>query len=72
MLRELTNAVIQRHALDTLVVGAWNRRSQLRLADSLYVELAASRSTPLITTDRRLRAAPWAEVISTELDPPGS
>jgi predicted nucleic acid-binding protein len=72
MLRELTNAVIQRHALDALVVGAWNRRGQLRLADALYVELAASLSTPLITTDGRLRTAPWAEVISTELDTPGS
>jgi predicted nucleic acid-binding protein len=35
----------------------------VRLADALYVELAAVRNCPLVTTDRRLRNAPGAEVV---------
>jgi len=38
------------------------RRVHMRLADALYVELAARLAVPLITTDRRLaRATPVAE-----------
>jgi predicted nucleic acid-binding protein len=36
---------------------------ELRLADALYVELAAARALPLVTTDRRLRAVPVVEVV---------
>jgi predicted nucleic acid-binding protein len=35
----------------------------LRLADALYVELAASRALPLITTDGRLHPVPVAEIV---------
>lgn len=59
----VAEAPIQRHPLSELLDGAWARRYQLRLADALYVELAVARGLPLITTDRRLRAEPAAEVI---------
>jgi predicted nucleic acid-binding protein len=45
------------------MVGAWARRHQLRLADALYVELAAVRRAALVTTDRRLRALPMVDVV---------
>lgn len=55
---------LQRHALESLLAGAWARRENLRLVDSLYVELAAQLNAPLVTTDRRLaRATPLAEVV---------
>jgi predicted nucleic acid-binding protein len=63
MLRRLVAAPIQRHPVAGLLVGAWSRRHQLRLADALYVELAASRSLPLVTTDRRLHSASNVEVV---------
>jgi predicted nucleic acid-binding protein len=62
-LRGLVAAPIQRHDVSDLLVGSWSRRHQLRLVDALYVELAVSRDLPLITTDRRLRAAPAADVV---------
>lgn len=62
-LHELTAAPVQRHPLSGLVLGAWARRDQLRLADALYVELAVSLGLSLITTDRRLHAAPVADVV---------
>jgi predicted nucleic acid-binding protein len=64
MLPALAAAPIERHQVATLLLGAWARRHQLRLSDALYVELAASRSLPLVTTDRRLHPVPVAEVIS--------
>lgn len=64
MLVRLAAAPIQRHPVTGLLIGAWSRRDRLRLADALYVELAASRALPLITTDRRLRPVPVAEVVS--------
>lgn len=63
MLRSLMAAPIQRHPVTELVLGTWARRHQLRLVDALYVELAVSRGVPLITTDRRLHAAPFADVV---------
>lgn len=62
-LHELTAAPIQRHPLTGLLLGAWARRHQLRLADALYVELAVSRGLALVTTDSRLHAAPAADVV---------
>jgi predicted nucleic acid-binding protein len=62
-LRALVAAPIQRHDVSTLLLDSWARRHQLRLADALYVQLAVSRGVALVTTDRRLRAAPAAEVI---------
>ncbi len=39
----LATAPIHRHPANELMLGAWARRHQLRLADALYVELAVSR-----------------------------
>lgn len=64
MLAKLAEAPIERHPLTELLGGAWSRRHQLRLADALYVELAVFCDLPLVTTDRRLRAVPVAEVVS--------
>lgn len=55
MLYQLAAAPIQRHPVADLLIGAWARCHQLRLADALYVELAMSRGLPLVTTDRRLQ-----------------
>lgn len=63
MLMRLAAAPIQRHPVAALLIGAWARRQQLRLADALYVELAAGLDLPLITTDRRLQGAPAVEVV---------
>ena len=63
MLRRLAAAPIQRHPVAGLLLGAWARHHQLRLADALYVELAVSRDLPLITTDGRLHPVPVAEVV---------
>lgn len=64
-LHDLTTAPIQRHPVTDLLLGTWARRHQLRLVDALYVELAISRGVPLVTTDRRLHAAPSADVVVT-------
>ncbi len=63
MLTRLAGAPIERHPVMGLLIGAWSRRHELRLADALYVELAASRDLPLITTDRRLHPVAVAEVV---------
>ncbi len=63
LLGHVVDAPIERHPVQWLVVGAWARRSRLRLADALYVELATARDAPLVTTDRRLRDAPMADVV---------
>jgi len=63
LLGRVADAPIERHPVQHLVAGAWARRHQLRLADALYVELAAARHAPLVTTDRRLGDAPMADVV---------
>ncbi len=63
MLTRLSSAPMVRHPVADLLAGAWARRSRLRLADALYVELAVARAMPLVTTDRRLRPVPVAEVV---------
>ncbi len=63
LLGHVVDAPIERHPVQELVAGAWARRHQLRLADALYVELATARRAPLVTTDRRLRGAPMADVV---------
>ena len=63
-LNALAAAPITRHGVDDLLLGAWARRHRLRLADALYVELAAQLDCPLVTTDRRLRDEPVADIIS--------
>ena len=40
--------------LPSLLAGAWNRQSSLRLSDALYVELAEITERRLITSDRKL------------------
>ncbi|PRX47461.1 putative nucleic acid-binding protein [Prauserella shujinwangii] len=61
----LTAAPLTRHAVIELAPGAWARRADLRLADALYVELAARLHAPLLTTDHRLaRACAHAESIT--------
>ncbi len=64
MLMRLAAAPIQRHPVAGLLVAAWSRRHQLRLADALYVQLATSLAMPLITTDRRLRSVPGVEALT--------
>lgn len=60
-LRRMRGLNAQEHRLDGLLLGAWGRRDNLRLADALYVELAAQLGTVVVTTDRRLaRASPLA------------
>jgi len=62
-LRDLAALPVERHGLETLL-GAWGRRSNLRLADALYVELAVNLGARLVTTDGRLAAQPQVEVLS--------
>ncbi|KAJ1684776.1 hypothetical protein LUZ63_020047 [Rhynchospora breviuscula] len=62
-IRDLVAAPLHRHDVSDLLVGSWARRLQLRLVDAVYVELAVSRDAPLVTTDRRLRNAPQADVV---------
>lgn len=64
MIGHLSAAPIVRHALAELLLGAWARRNNLRLADALYVELASALDLPLISTDRRLQPIELVEVIS--------
>ena len=56
-LEALTRAPIERHALTTLVAGAWRRRARFRLVDALYVELSEALGARLLTTDGRLASA---------------
>jgi len=63
MLQHLAAAPIQRHPVTTLLLGAWGRRHQLRLADALYVELAISLGLPLVTTDARLHPVQVADIV---------
>jgi predicted nucleic acid-binding protein len=65
ILSEVPEAVIRRHPLRPLLRGAWSRRHRLRLADALYVELAAELGM-LVTTDRRLRDLPMVDVVEGE------
>jgi len=62
-LQTLATAPIQRHDVSALLIGTWARRHQLRLVDAMYVQLAVTLDHPLVTTDRRLHAAPCAEVV---------
>ena len=63
-LRAALDVPVRRELLVDLVPGAWARRPTVRLADALYVELAARLDVPLLTTDARLgRAVPTAEVV---------
>lgn len=63
LLTRLAAAPIHRHPVAELLLGAWSLHHQLRLADALYVALAASRALPLVTTDGRLRPVLGVEVV---------
>lgn len=68
----LGDAPIVRHHRSSLVLGAWERRRNLRLVDALYVELAEHLDAPLVTTDHRLAAsAAVAELVTPRAVPPG-
>ena len=56
-LRRMMDLKAQEHPLEGLLLGAWARRDNLRLADALYVELAAQLETVVVTIDRRLARA---------------
>ena len=56
-IERLAAAPIERHPLDRLLLGAWERRNDTRLVDGLYLELAAALDTVVLTTDQRLARA---------------
>jgi predicted nucleic acid-binding protein len=63
LISQLVKSPVTRHSLTDLIIGAWQRRDNLRLADALYVELSSQLNTPLITTDTRLHSIKLVEVI---------
>lgn len=67
-IERLRSAPVRRAPLAPLLVGAWARRNDTRLTDALYLELAASLNTVVVTTDRRLaRAHPDRAEVPEEL-----
>jgi predicted nucleic acid-binding protein len=68
-IERLATAPVERHALSTLVVGAWKRRHNLRLVDALYVELADQLDMPIITTDTGMAAATTTAELLTNQHP---
>jgi predicted nucleic acid-binding protein len=68
-LERLAAAPLAREPLAPLLAGAWGRRDDTRLADALYLELASTLDTFVITTDRRLaRAHPAMARIPGEIE----
>jgi len=68
---DLRNLPLHRHPLPPLLTGAWNRRGAMRLADALYVELAAQLGDrPILSTDARLARA--SELVELVESPPPS
>lgn len=66
-LGELLGMPVDRHPVQSVVLGAWRRRRNLRLTDALYVELAEHLDATLVTTDRRLaRSATVAELVAPQ------
>jgi len=64
MLTALASTPLKRHQVTDLLVGAWQKRHNLRLADGLYVELAERLNCRLMTTDTGLsRSTPLALLI---------
>ncbi len=65
----LAAAPIRREPLAPLLAGAWDRRADTRLTDALYVELAETLDTVVVTTDRRLaRAHPGNHEVARRTD----
>jgi predicted nucleic acid-binding protein len=66
-LGRLVAAPFERHPLEPLLGGAWQRRGNVRLLDALYLVLAQRLGATLLSTDRRLAAAsPLIEVVAGE------
>jgi predicted nucleic acid-binding protein len=65
LLNRLATAPVVQHPVAELLAGTWARRSNLRLADALYVELASALRLPLVTTDARLQPVQLADVVTT-------
>lgn len=64
----LAVAPLRREPLAPLLMGAWARRDDTRLADAIYLELASALDTVVLTTDHRLaRAHPTAIAVPEEL-----
>jgi predicted nucleic acid-binding protein len=63
MIDRMADAPVVRHPLAGLLMGAWDQRANLRLADALYVELAESLSIRLVTTDQRLASSHVVDVV---------
>ena len=64
LLGAVESSGFERHPVAPLLQGAWRRRSNLRLVDALYVELAASLDVSVVSTDRALAtASPIVEVV---------
>jgi len=63
MIDRMVDAPVVRHPLAGLLLGAWERRANLRLADSLYVELAESLNMKLVTTDQRLTSSHVVDIV---------
>ena len=60
----ISTAPLERHPLAPLLIGAWQRRQNLRLVDAPHAELAERIEAPIITVDAGLAAAaPMAEQI---------
>ena len=66
MLSQLASAPILRRQVGELIAGAWQRRSNLSLADALYVELADQLGISMLTTDMRLLPIGLVEVVEQE------
>lgn len=56
-LAQLVTAPYIRHDIAPLVMGAWQRRGSMRVADALYVELGMRIGVPVVTTDAGMAAA---------------
>jgi predicted nucleic acid-binding protein len=63
MIDRMADAPVVRHPVAGLLLRAWDRRANLRLADALYVELAESLNVKLVTTDQRLKSSHVANVV---------
>ncbi len=57
-LRDLRDLRLVRYPHETLLDRAWALRKNLGAYDAMYVALAEGLDAPLVTTDRKLAAAP--------------
>lgn len=62
----LATSPIERVPVAHLLLGAWARRDNTRLADALYIELADELDTVVVTTDLRLARAHPTRTLTPE------